>query len=642
MLEARVLLSGSIQGCIWTDQNANGIWDAPDGRAAGWTVYLDQNNNGQVDSGETAIKTDGLGWYSFTDLPAGAYTVRYVGPDATWHAAPRQPDHLTVSLADGQQVTGQCLGVTCANGQISGTLLDAGQATPAPIEHWGVYFDLNNNGKIDPGEPWTSTDASGHFTFDSLPAGAYTVRVDPLHPEWSVAPGSPASFTIVSDGQHASSPITFEYQQDPPPARYDVNQLVDYLLIGGGSSDASARMINQVSLANGWSGFVSNMIQTDLAWGVKRIELHNPFGILPTDTIYPADQFLEAQNAGLHWLTDDFVQAWKPVTASGVEVIGYIGNPEYDASFQPLVSDPAAWQARFDASVAPLVQAGMSIAFDMGQGMTQGDLFTQALDRLRAQGVKVYLETRPPEFSPYQLTFPVINVNGFDANNPYVDPQEYWGAKNSELAAGVLQLIQSPPPGTSWTDRDWLIGATQSIMRDGDSVGIATWVMREAGVSLDDVLTPPAPATAQSPSTPSTPVSTTGGTDAQTPPTSQPVLPSPTSGGSPTGPSPNPGTATPAPASPPSAGPSPLPQPPSGSVIPRRPRSRHPRDRARPMVASAVSRPAASRPVRVMAAPARPAQAHPESVVGSQPPTTALASVLLSSGLDWYGWAAVA
>lgn len=489
-------MSGSITGVVWTDLNANGKWDAGDGRAVGWTVYMDLNHDGKLDAGDPTAITTSAGWYTFGNVAGGTYDVRYVPPSSLWHAAPYQPDHLTVTVLPGQAVTGQDIGVTSASGQISG-IVDAGGA---PAQHWGVYLDINHNGRIDPGEPWTSTDANGSFSFPDLLPGTYTVRVDPLHGGWTPASASSGAFTITSDGQHASNPVAFNYRP-AALARYDVSQLVDYFLIGGDSSNASTRYVDQGALGDGWRTFVTARVQPDLAWGVRRIEMHNPFGI-GNDPFYRADQFLEAQAAGMSWLTDDFVNAWAPITRSGVEVIGYIGNPESDPSFQALESDPAAWNARFDASVAPLVQAGMSIGFDLGQRMTQGDLFSQALDRLRAQGVKIYLENRPPEFAPYNLTFPVIAVNpGWDTNNPYVDPTQGWAAKNSEILPNVMQLIQQPPPGTSWSDKQWLLGTIRSILADGDSAGVSIGQLRQMGLTLNDVLTPAPPSvtTGQSP-----------------------------------------------------------------------------------------------------------------------------------------------
>jgi hypothetical protein len=174
--------------------------------------------------------------------------------------------------------------------------------------------------------------------------------------------------------------------------------------------------------------------------------------------------------------------------------------------------------ARFDASVAPFVQAGMSIAFDCGQQMTDGDLFYQAIEGLQAQGIKVYLENRPAEAESYTWNFPIIATNGWDDSNPYADPSTFaWAVKNSQLPPGnVLQLFQTAPAG-GWTSAS-LISALQAVLYTGDSAGIDISTLRQLGITMQEVLTPPATVTTTPPAAP--PVTTP---TAPTAPVSTPV-----------------------------------------------------------------------------------------------------------------------
>ncbi len=68
----------AIQGVKFKDWNGNGVQDAGEDGLAGVTIYLDQNQNGQLDAGEVSTVTSFDGSYAFTDLEAGAYTVREV------------------------------------------------------------------------------------------------------------------------------------------------------------------------------------------------------------------------------------------------------------------------------------------------------------------------------------------------------------------------------------------------------------------------------------------------------------------------------------------------------------------------------------------------------------------------------------
>src|SRR3954463_2982514 len=71
LLEDRSLLSATIQGSVFEDLNGNGARDVGDPATAGVTVYLDQNQNAQLDAGEASTVTDAAGTYSFAGLAAG-------------------------------------------------------------------------------------------------------------------------------------------------------------------------------------------------------------------------------------------------------------------------------------------------------------------------------------------------------------------------------------------------------------------------------------------------------------------------------------------------------------------------------------------------------------------------------------------
>ena len=68
----------SIQGNVWEDTNASRSQDISEQGLSGWTVYLDSNNNGQLDQGEIRTQTEQDGRYSFTDLRPGTYAVSSV------------------------------------------------------------------------------------------------------------------------------------------------------------------------------------------------------------------------------------------------------------------------------------------------------------------------------------------------------------------------------------------------------------------------------------------------------------------------------------------------------------------------------------------------------------------------------------
>jgi hypothetical protein len=96
-------LLGSISGKVFDDGNGNGIRDVSLGEAGLglFTVFIDTNNNGKLDSGEKSVVTDVLGNWSFTGLVAGTYTIRVV-PVTGVSATKPTGGVATIKLTAGQ------------------------------------------------------------------------------------------------------------------------------------------------------------------------------------------------------------------------------------------------------------------------------------------------------------------------------------------------------------------------------------------------------------------------------------------------------------------------------------------------------------------------------------------------------------
>jgi glucose/arabinose dehydrogenase len=96
-----IKIVGGILGHVVNDVNANGIWDNGDRRNAGWTVYLDANNNGTLDPGERQTTTGLNGDFWFGNLAPGTYTVRLV-PPAGWAPTSPKSGAFTLSVVSGK------------------------------------------------------------------------------------------------------------------------------------------------------------------------------------------------------------------------------------------------------------------------------------------------------------------------------------------------------------------------------------------------------------------------------------------------------------------------------------------------------------------------------------------------------------
>jgi hypothetical protein len=75
-----LLRNGQIIGEAFLDYNTNGKVDRNEPGLGGATVFLDTNNNGRLDQGESSTITDQKGFYTFTHLAPGSYTVREIVP----------------------------------------------------------------------------------------------------------------------------------------------------------------------------------------------------------------------------------------------------------------------------------------------------------------------------------------------------------------------------------------------------------------------------------------------------------------------------------------------------------------------------------------------------------------------------------
>jgi choice-of-anchor C domain-containing protein len=79
---------GEIQGTIWNDVSGEGLREDSETGLSGVEVYLDLNENGELDPDEPTTLTDSRGEYRFSDLTAGKYVVREVLPEGLEYTFP--------------------------------------------------------------------------------------------------------------------------------------------------------------------------------------------------------------------------------------------------------------------------------------------------------------------------------------------------------------------------------------------------------------------------------------------------------------------------------------------------------------------------------------------------------------------------
>ncbi len=195
--EAKVSLTppASIGNFVWNDLNANGVQDSGEPGIQGVTVNLLNASNVVV--GTTA--TDSSGFYRFTGLTPGNYSVTFTTPSGyTPTTANQGGDDAT----DSDAVGGTTGSYTLISGQYNDTV-DAGFYLPVPCGSLSgfVYVDLNNNGQFNSNDvgivgvtvtlvgagtdgkfgtqddttTTTTTDGDGFYQFTGLTPGQYKI-----------------------------------------------------------------------------------------------------------------------------------------------------------------------------------------------------------------------------------------------------------------------------------------------------------------------------------------------------------------------------------------------------------------------------------------------------------------------------------
>ncbi|MBX2890571.1 MAG: HYR domain-containing protein [Saprospiraceae bacterium] len=165
------LNAGTITGFVWNDLNTNGIQDPGEpGMEDIWVLLLDAGGN-QLDG----RLTDANGIYTFNDVPAGTYILRFSNPGGIWQTPQNQGNDDSIdSDADPLGYTDV---FTIAQGQV--VKLDAGftsepQGCFTPVIITVSAIECNDNGTPDPDDDTftfaiTASGGTGPWGWDLLP-----------------------------------------------------------------------------------------------------------------------------------------------------------------------------------------------------------------------------------------------------------------------------------------------------------------------------------------------------------------------------------------------------------------------------------------------------------------------------------------
>ena len=166
-----------ISGQVFNDTLGGGARTADSTGIGSVRLFIDTNQNGVLDVGEPSLRTDDTGHYSFRNLTGGTYRVREIIPTG-YRSSNTTTGYFDLKVSAGTTGT-QDFALTHKT-LISGSIFAAsstGQAlTGTSLAGWRVFVDWNNDGKFESTENSKLTDQWGHFTFQSIDAGTYTLR----------------------------------------------------------------------------------------------------------------------------------------------------------------------------------------------------------------------------------------------------------------------------------------------------------------------------------------------------------------------------------------------------------------------------------------------------------------------------------
>ncbi|NUM71160.1 MAG: choice-of-anchor A family protein [Ignavibacteriaceae bacterium] len=183
--------NASLGDKVWNDTDNDGVQDAGEAGIANVTVQLYDCNNNLI----ATTTTNASGNYLFSNLAAGDYTVKFV-PQLGYTISPKDQGGNDATDSDADPSTGKTTCITLASGENNMTV-DAGMyQPPVGTSSLGdkVWEDTDQDGVQDPGESgipgvtvqlydcnnallaFTTTDASGNYSFANLTAGDYYVK----------------------------------------------------------------------------------------------------------------------------------------------------------------------------------------------------------------------------------------------------------------------------------------------------------------------------------------------------------------------------------------------------------------------------------------------------------------------------------
>jgi len=178
---------GSISGIVFNDLNTNAVRDPGEPGIRGRYIRV-------VGPVKHSMYTDDSGRYSFDGLPTGSYTISEDSKSGWAQTMPPSPGTYNIQISSETPVW-DTINFGNRATRISGI----------------IFYDLNGNGRRDPGEPgikgwhinavgrdslYARTNDSGEYSFDGVRIGSYTISEGSKSHWTQTMPPSPGTYNI--------------------------------------------------------------------------------------------------------------------------------------------------------------------------------------------------------------------------------------------------------------------------------------------------------------------------------------------------------------------------------------------------------------------------------------------------------------
>jgi cyclophilin family peptidyl-prolyl cis-trans isomerase len=324
-----------ITGTVFLDDNSNGKLDTGEPGIGGRTVFLDKDNTGKPDASNPQTTTDANGDFTFSGVTPGSYTVMEVLPANVTLTTPAESVTVTaghttsgVDFGERPSIVGTVFNDLNLNGKF-----DAGEPGISGVT---VFLNNDGTGAPDSKNPSTITNANGTFAFEGLAPGSYPVSevVTPFH--GTTLTTTPGSVTVAA-GQTATENIGNALTSGFAPLPISDN-------IPTPLSNANASFINDVYLKllgrAADSGTLSYW-QQQVADGVSRSTLVQAVWNSTEHRTAEVDQFYHTflgrnpdPSGQAFW-----VAAYSAWGTEKVEALGFLTSAEYSQRLHPTDAD---------------------------------------------------------------------------------------------------------------------------------------------------------------------------------------------------------------------------------------------------------------------------------------------------------------